>query len=392
MKKRALLLIATLMLGMTLAMSSTVLAETTDPYDSAISPAGLKSAVKTLFEQEKFAELEDMAKEFRDKKSCFQTGWPKLEAFYSAFTSCNVDSEQAYEKTFQILDRWAKAFPGSITVRVAEGKTWINYAWLARGGGYADTVTKKGWHLFDVRIQKAYEVLSQAPDPKAGDCPQRYASLLRVGMAQSWDRVRYEKLFDEAIAFDNDYYPIYMNKAIYLLPRWSGEEGDWQKFAEDAVKLTPKSEGMSVYTRLAWDIHAYGGGVWKNFQEGGVSWPKMKQGFLDIEKNHPGSDYNLNFFTLFAVLANDKQTARGLFERIGDKPDLMVWKTRAYYDKYRKIANSDEVFHAPSLYDGEKKRLSCLSNAFYFCRAVFCAEPPVGLLAAFYYGWYALFG
>jgi hypothetical protein len=121
-----------------------------------------------------------------------------------------------------------------------------------------------------------------------------------------------------------------------LLPRWHGEEGEWQKFANEAVKLTPKSEGMGIYTRIlmmAWSVNEF-----KEFREPDISWKKMKQGFLDIKRQYPNSPSNLNYFCMFACIAGDKETAKQLFKRISDEPYVEVWKGRANFTKWQQWA------------------------------------------------------
>jgi hypothetical protein len=57
-----------------------------------------------------------------------------------------------------------------------------------------------------------------------------------LAKGQSWERSRYEKNFEAAIAFEPTYHYFYSEKAQYLLPRWSGEEGEWERFAEETSK------------------------------------------------------------------------------------------------------------------------------------------------------------
>jgi hypothetical protein len=231
---------------------------------------------------------------------------------------------------------WLKKYPDSITVRVASAEAWAKYAWAARGSGYANTVTEENLKLWHERIAKAYEFVKNAPDNPSKDCIHRYKVLLLIGRAQGWDRKRYETLFQEAVSFEPSYYAYYSEKVRYLLPRWYGEKGDWQKFADEAVKLTPKSEGMGIYTKIllaVWQQNEF-----TEFREPDISWKKMKQGFRDLERNYPNSSLNLNYFCMLACIAGDKETAIEIFKKIGDDPFIEVWKGRSNFYKWQKWA------------------------------------------------------
>jgi hypothetical protein len=273
-----------------------------------------------------------MANIFRTAKTRFPDGGWKLLSFYNAFG----DPYYGWGELFRNLDRWLKRYPASITARVATGEAWSSFAWEARGKGYAKTVTEEGRKLMRERMAKAYELVKNPPDDPSKDCMHRYSLLLWIANAQGWDRQKYEALFKKAVSFEPLYYNYYLVKAYYLLPRWHGKEGEWQRFADEAVKLTPKSEGMGIYSRILITIWGYK--EFTTFKEPDISWSKMKQGFLDIEHNYPNSSYMLNYYCMFACIAGDKITARRLFKRIGDMPYTEVWNGRSHYERWRKWA------------------------------------------------------
>ncbi len=300
--------------------------------DGVIARKKLQSDVRVLLHEEKYEELEKMANVFRMGKMRFPDGGWKIHQFYKAFG----DPYYGWSELFRNIDRWVKKYPNSVTARVAAGTAWSDFAWAARGGGYAKTVTEEGWKLMRERMAKAYDLVKNQPDDPSRDCMERYSLLLWIVHSQGGDRQKYEALFQKAISFEPLYYTYYLGKAFYLLPRWYGEEGEWQRFADEAIKLTPKSEGMGIYTRIL--IKIWGHKEFTAFREPDISWEKMKQGFLDIERNYPNSMQNLNAFCMFACIAGDKETARGLFKRIGNMPYTEVWSGRSNYEKWRKWA------------------------------------------------------
>ena len=297
--------------------------------DGEVARKKLITEVRTLLHQEKYNELESMAKKYRKDKTRFPDGGWKIATFYEAFT----EAYYGWDELFRNLDTWLKKYPNSITARVVAGEAWLSFAWQARGSGYANTVKEEGWKLKRERVAKAYEMVKNSPSDSSKDCMSRYGLLLSIAQAQGWDRERYEELFKKAVSFEPSYHSYYTKKAYYLLPRWYGEEGEWGKFANEAVKLTPTSEGMGIYTRIlrmAWSVNEF-----KEFREPDISWKKMKQGFLDIERKYPNSPSNLNYFCMFACIAGDKETAKQLFKRIGDEPYVEVWKGRSNFEKWQ---------------------------------------------------------
>lgn len=301
--------------------------------DGPAAKAKLTADVKLLLQQEKYDDLERMANDQRKKKARFPDGSWKLGSFYNAFTAPSSD----WNALFWHLDRWKTKYPKSITVKVATSGAWSSYAWVARGSGYANTVGEEGWKLFRERMVKAYDLIKDAPVNPKDDCPVRYYVLLGVAdHVEGWDRRRFEALFQKAISYEPSFWGYYIAKARLLIPRWHGEEGEWQKFADEAAQKTSKREGMGIYTRIIlymWDISEF-----KTFREPDISWEKTKQGFLDIQRRYPNSPYMLNLFCRMSCVAGDKKTARKLFKRIGDNPYTEVWNGRSYYEKWKKWA------------------------------------------------------
>ncbi len=312
-------------------LRSTTLGKDATQIADAVAVRALHQQVRNLFYNEQFDKLENMAKEFRDKKSRFPEGLYKLHYFYLALDKPESETEQNYRDFFRILNKWATKYPNSITQRVAEASAWFNYGWLARGTGWASTVTSEGWRIMNLRLQKSYDILTQPNISQAGDCPERFALLLALGRGLGWDRGKFDMIFRSAISFDPSYYSFYFQRAEYLMPRWEGAPGEWQKFAEDATTMTPKSEGMAIYTRILQSRFCV---EWKTFDYPGISWEKMKQGFLDMEKEYPDSRWNLNQFALFAIRAHDYETAYNLFKMIGKNPILEIWGTEESYAYY----------------------------------------------------------
>jgi WD40 repeat protein len=137
-----------------------------------------------------------------------------------------------------------------------------------------------------------------------------------IALLQDWERDDYQKLLEEAASAEPTYYQYYANAAEYFLSR-GHPEGGLDHIADEAARLDP-SEGMAAYARTVWFMENWRSNT---FKTSAVTWPKLRQGFLDIDQRYPNSRWNTNAFCRFAVEAGDRQTASVLFDRLGDHGD-----------------------------------------------------------------------
>jgi hypothetical protein len=212
----------------------------------------------------------------------------------------------------------------------------VGYGWKARGNGFADTVTDEGWRLLRERTAPIEDLLTDI-GRRVPRTPDWYCAMIDAGRTESWDRDRVEALFENAVALEPTYLHVYSAMARYLMPRWQGDEGDWETFAERSAERLGGREGSVVYGHIAWQISKFYRGA-DFYKQNRVSWPRVKQGFTDREALYGFSNRNLNAFCQLAGAAADRPTTRELLARIGDAWDVDVWRERKYFDGYRKWA------------------------------------------------------
>jgi hypothetical protein len=284
---------------------------------------------KSLLQNKNWDELEKLALEYRTQKLRFPSGRWKLEWFYRAVESLpeGRSAPKNWSGYFAALEEWKAAKPQSVTPLIVLGSSYIGYAWEARGTDYAKNVTEEGWRLFRERLVRARAYLEAADKMEIKD-PQNYAELLLVTRAQGRPQSEYEEIFRRSIQSEPAYHPIYFEKATCLMPRWHGKPGDVERFAEQAVALSP--EGESIYARIAFDQSQR---IVQDrlFQEYHFSWPRIRQGFQAMQKQYPKSRWNLNTYCLMASIAGDQETARQLFEQIGENWTEPIWNNEGRY-------------------------------------------------------------
>jgi hypothetical protein len=305
--------------------------------DGATDVEGLQryhTAIANLLAEEKFDDLDCIAHEARVNKTRLPGGTWKLVMIYAALEApTGHATEQDWKDHLAPLEHWVAAKPQSVTARIALANSYVSYAWDARGGGYADTVTTNGWDLFNERLQTARKVLDEAfalPEK----CPEWYLVMQNIALGQNWDLQRETALFQQAIAFEPEYYSYYRVQAVLLLPKWNGEEGDAAAFASKVADQDGGKHGDILYFQIAAKLAC----SCNDPETKGMLWERIQKGFAAAEETYGTSVTNLNSFALLAINFRDYTVADSAFKRIGDNWDKQVWTTETWFKQNRDTA------------------------------------------------------
>jgi hypothetical protein len=294
-----------------------------------------------LFAQDDFAQLEKIAHQVRTDKRRLSGGIWKLFGFYEGVSS-PPDKDHAgnaeWSAHMDDLKKWVAAYPESATARIALAEGYLSYAWFARGSGYSDTVSDSSWELFGQRVALAKATLIEAAHLKE-KCPYWYEAMQTVALAEGWDKKEARELLDQAAAFDPTYYHYYREYANFVLPKWYGEEGETQAFAEEISSRLPEPDGSIIYFEIA-SLLACQCDKDRDSLDG-MSWPKVKRGYAELIRLHGTSSLKTNRFAYMSFMANDKDAARSAFSTIGTDWNHAVWRTAANFDSARSWANSE---------------------------------------------------
>lgn len=227
------------------------------------------------------------------------------------------------------MQNWILAKPESLTARISFARFLRNYAWHARGNGYADTVTDKNWQLFGQRLNQAVEVLNNAKSFKE-TCPVYWSTMLGVALGLQVSKEQFNTIFNQAIQAEPDYAYYYRTRAVFLLPRWYGEQGEWEKDLAQSADRIGGDNGDMIYAQVVWEINHYGssGNVFDENKL--ISWERVDRGFAVIEKLFPDSLAAKNERFHLAALAGDKN-ARKYFEQTEGKVDLSDWNAKGEF-------------------------------------------------------------
>ena len=179
-----------------------------------------------------FVSLENAAQQLRASRAIYFHGIWALTSFYdgvSYIPDGTPDSE--CEDFLNKIRAWIAARPYSVTARIALADALTNYAWKARGTGWANTVSSEANFLFEDRLRQAQQVLDEAKTlPQK--CPEWWEAEQTVALGLGMDKNAYLAMVNQAIAFEPTFMSFYSNAVYFLQPRWYGDPGDSENFIE----------------------------------------------------------------------------------------------------------------------------------------------------------------
>jgi hypothetical protein len=285
---------------------------------------GIQGRADELIKHGDFDKLEALAAGYRSSKECYADGSWKLAFVYDGATTVNSTDEPAWLARQKLIQDWMDARPESATARIAMARFLRDYAWNARGSGYANTVSDKSWKLFGQRLEQAAEALKDTRQLKE-TCPIYWSSVMGVALGLQTSKEDYNDIFNQAIQAEPDYTFYYQTRATFLLPRWYGAEGEWEKDLASSADRIGGADGDQVYAQVVWSVHQYGDSKNVFDENKSISWERVDRGFEAILKRFPDSLAAKNERAHLAALAGDKEKARRYFKATGGKVDLSDW-------------------------------------------------------------------
>jgi len=285
---------------------------------------------------EKYDELESIESDITKTKARFPGGDWKLVRFLEALQEPEREKESTevqWEYYLSKLRKWNTMNPRSCAAKVYLASGLISYAWKARGPDYASTVTKEGWSSFSKRLDEAEKILVETEN----DCKTSinwYTAMQSIALGKGWTRGQSDHLLQEAVQVEPKYWDFYVNHAYYLLPRWYGSPGEWEKFTEESASKFSADEGDVFYSVICWQISRfYESGTY--FKETKVDWKRIKNGFVLRAKLYGPSYRYLNAFCFMAGDMLEISTAKTLFKLIGDNWEPDFWSDKKGFEDYR---------------------------------------------------------
>ena len=301
----------------------------TEPPDATVRAARVHW--RQLFDNGSWAELDAIADQLRSQRLRFQGGGWQLYSFYRAVGPAGPQTatDAAWNAQFAKLQEWIAAEPASATPRIALADAYIEYAWKARGSGWANTVTPEAVKQFLDRIGQARAILEAAEKIRNGD-PEWYRAMQLVELAQAWPRDQADALVEAALSNEPGYYYSAQQQAIYLLPKWDGKPGETEEFAEKVADRIGNAEGDAVYFQIAAGVNCC-----QRTEAPAMVWERVRRGYFALERLYGTNLFERNAMAFLALKAGDTETAQAQFAKIGDDWDATVWIGKPRFDASR---------------------------------------------------------
>ena len=165
---------------------------------------------KTIPPEEIYDACSEFLNLFRSSKESFPACWKCLEPL--------------------LVNNWSN----EPTAYLLKGEAYIDLAWLARGGEYADKVNEEGWKLFKENLELAEQALNRAWELNKNDA-RVAVKMMTVELGQGIGRDRMELWFSRAMRIDPNNYEACNSKVLYLEPKWYGSIEKMLSFGRECV-------------------------------------------------------------------------------------------------------------------------------------------------------------
>ena len=282
---------------------------------------------EALLHAKDFARLESIAAQLRSSRGADPLHWD-IGMFYGVMGSPTSMDEASVKA---VLGEWIAAQPQSITAKIALAQALRQAAAMRRGGGFANTVTEQDWVVFRKLLNEADRLANQKDLEKD---PHYWT--LSVNIAHLLGRDPLEVARRAAKYTHNP--DVFAHAMLALTPQWGDRVEELRPFAEEAAALTKSSMGDAMYAWIAYQAQFTMGDKAKEL---GFDWNRTRQGLRDLIRLSPEWVPTYHRLALMARRANDRATAREMFQRKEldwyDDAGTM-WPSRMYYDAAREWA------------------------------------------------------
>ena len=306
--------------------------------DHNIAPPEIDKSINDLFMQRQFAELESIFADALDKREKNDDGILKIYDMYDELSPSYSGYAYKFDKYFEVYNEWLTLHPDSYLANASYGIFYLAYAWNARGRGYEQTISQKGWDEFNNRLRLATKYLNKAYeiDPTKVGVPTRLISIAKVNPDLPNSDV--DKWFNIAITIDPSDATPYIKKAGFMAPKWGGTMKELFEFARETYKNAPDdSMAPVVLTRAHWILYRKN----KAYLKRPEVWAEMKSVQNELIRRFPNSMERHNWFALSACFAEDYKTARREFKAIANNWSEDIWANRESFENYKNIAFSN---------------------------------------------------
>jgi hypothetical protein len=273
-----------------------------------------------------------------------------------ASKSIKGDGKTAWLAAYEPL---IKTLPDQGLLLTLQARFSVDYAWEARGSGYANTVKAEGWELFGERLDLAVQAgeAAFAADPHN---PEVCLIMMTAELGRGKGIAELDKWFNRAVAADPGCSAAYDAKLQYLEPKWYGNTvDDMITFAREAssaaVAAGQWDAGVPLIIVAAHlDASHYRDGSPKSvpqtryFRGNETVWKDIQAVYPEYIKRYPDSLYHRSRYAQLAIWCGHPQEAREQFDHMGKRFSYGWFRNDATYAKAVAAMNMQLVGSIPA--------------------------------------------
>lgn len=257
--------------------------------------------------------LERWAQQYRSDRMRLPGGRWALSVYYHSLS----------EITPRVAAQWLAQFPDSPAAKLAMIIARLGDA--AQGqlhAMYSEAHPQSYLPEYD-QLRAIYADLQRIKSAAALD-PHWYVLAIETGTLLGIEADEMVGLVEEALDREPTYGAVYDAAAAYFLPRWHGNGGMFEAFAQTVARKTAHVDGGAAYAQvyLAAFTIEYGLAL---FRRSDVNWDRLRQAIEVNIAKYPTRE-NLFGFALLACLAGDNSMTRRIYERMGITRDDGAFK------------------------------------------------------------------
>lgn len=292
-----------------------------------------RSHAAALMGAEQYDEIENTIVALTKKPEIRSDGTWTLAPFFVGLWSASEETEAGWAQAHARVEKWVAAQPKSQMAKLCLARSWTSGAWIARGDKRANEISDATWKIVKERQNKAAPIIQNMLNADKAFSPMVYATAQRYGRLGGAPRDWHDKVIARGLAQYPAYTNYYGERAIYLLPRWDGARGEWEREAASAADAQPNAfAGDTLYARIVWgqwDFHT------NMRKQTNVDWPRTKRGFDAILKQYPGSLAAATMYVRLCHQWHDYAKAREVLQIIGGRADAGSWRDPAHFAQTR---------------------------------------------------------
>ncbi|WP_415646217.1 hypothetical protein [Stackebrandtia soli] len=229
------------------------------------------------------------------------------------------------------IDDWIEAEPRSFLPFLVGGAHAIKWAWLGRGTALAKNTLPAQFRIFERRLRKAHEFLTEAISRNPDD-PTAWSELIICGRGMGLGIDEAVLRFNQALIRHRWHLDAHKNLLNQLLAKWGGSHELSCQFVEEATVDAPPSSGVSTVVVTAHLEH------WVRLESGkdteylnSASTIASLRAAADRSVLHPdyrrrlGWQHDFNMFAMPFYQTEQWDLAGEMFDEIGDQITEWPW-------------------------------------------------------------------